>query len=954
TTVDGLTGIDTNGANGEIEVQASDLTISQTINSGSGNITLSPNTAASTIGIGGGTGSFNLDDTEMTTGLTSTGRVTIGRAADGIGAVDIDDVNLSLETFALDIVGGSISVTGLDAAANSVALVARAGEITDGEAGTATDVTSGGLSLRATGAIGSSANPIDTSTNTIAATSGDGIFLNETDAITIGSSGGVTGLTTTGNNGEVQLSAGGSITASNVVTADGTGNVTLVASGAGSSLTISANVDTAGGDVRLLSGTGNSALLTVNNNVNSNGGDITLRADTADISANVNAGNGKILISTSTQDGTRIIDLGTEITTTLSLNDSEIDRLITNSLLTIGDTNTGDVQIWASVSPSNAANTTIISGAQIEGNSGSTLTVGGILTLDARDAIFGVSGTGGDKLALNAETLAARSRGDLNVSIVEADSVIFASSNGASSAFNGVEGGRVEVVASNSIGFTVALATNGDLLLSAGGNIDGGSNDLNAQGAVTLTGNNITIGSVTSAAGINVTASGTLSMSSILDGGNQNVSVTADDLKATTDGLLVRNAAGVTFTVDSMNIGGGDFNVDSATGIVQFSGTTDIDVSGNHNFIASTSSSTGIILNTADILAGNIQFLATSGQVQMSGGQLAVSQDGGQVNIQQNTGLSISESGIVLGGDTSFIALNILSNDFIRFFAGQRLSNALHLNSLSAVGNSTGIFVDGLLLADSAISLNSGSGFIHAGVNPIIAGGSLAINATGSAGSDIQAGTLTGVGVNLLALDGITLARTIDALGGSVNINTTTLTGRNGLELRNVNPTPPNITAQVVLQSGVFTINGVNQIVNTGVKVTGSRSPLLTATSNQPDLLEAQTIQSLRVVDEVTRTMEANRILEDIQALTSLANSLESAPNSFDRLMKTNEWLREAQTVIDYTREMLRKAGKDTDIAGEIFISLYCSDLAESHPKAFKLLKGLAAPEDEEKAESKE
>ncbi len=826
----------------------------------------------------------------------------------------------------------------------TVHLDAQSGAITTD--GSSAIKTAGTTILQSATGIGSSANPIDTSSNTIAATSGDDAFINESDAVTIGSSGGVIGLTTTGSNGEIRLTAGGSIVVSNPVSAHGTGNVTLAAGGAGSDLTVNANVDTAGGDVSLKSGTGNSALMTISSNVISGGGNIVLRADTADVSATVEAGNGEILFSTATQDGTRVIDLGTDFVTTLSLNDSELDRLNTNSLLTIGDTNTDDVQIWSSINPNNAANTTLISGDQIEGNSsGSTLQAGGILTLDAENGILGLSGTGNQSLAIDAETLAARSRSDASVKITEANNVTIASSNGATSAFNGIEGGNVDFEATNTITISVGIATNGDLLLSAGDDIAGGTNDIDAEGSVTITGDNITIGSITSEGGVNVTATGTLTMSSTLDGGGNDVGITAGSFSALVDGLLVTDANAVTFNTSSISINGGDFNIDNVAGRVDIQGTTSINVAGNNSFIASTRGSV-LDLNNADILARNIQLLATSGEVTMSGGQLAVSQDGGQVNIQQSVGLSISESSIVLGGDTSFMDLNVFSNSFVSFFAGLRLSNALHLNSVSAVGSSSGVFVDGVLLADNAINLTSSSGFISAGVNPIIAGGLLTISALGSSGSNIHAGTVSGVGVNLTAGETITLARTIDANGGNVNISATTLRGRNGLEIRDASGV--SIGAQVQLDSGIFTINGVNQNANTAIRVTGARTPALETIESVPTILEIQTIRSIRVVDEVTRIFEANRIVNDIQALNSLAETLESSPDSFGSLLKTNHWLREAQSVIDYTREMLRNAGKEPSIAGEIFIQLYCSDLVETHPKTFELLKGLADSEDEE------
>ena len=50
-----------------------------------------------------------LDDAELTTQLNSTGTVTIGRSSDGTGAVDLDPVDLSTESFDLVVVGGDFN-----------------------------------------------------------------------------------------------------------------------------------------------------------------------------------------------------------------------------------------------------------------------------------------------------------------------------------------------------------------------------------------------------------------------------------------------------------------------------------------------------------------------------------------------------------------------------------------------------------------------------------------------------------------------------------------------------------------------------------------------------------------------------------------------------------------------------------------------------------------------------
>ena len=93
-----------------------------------------------------GAGTFSVSAANLTTEIASAGQVVIGRAADGSGAVDINPVNTSGESFDLTVVGGSVDVDGLNAGGNDVDLVARnGGTINDGSTGT--DVTSAAVSF---------------------------------------------------------------------------------------------------------------------------------------------------------------------------------------------------------------------------------------------------------------------------------------------------------------------------------------------------------------------------------------------------------------------------------------------------------------------------------------------------------------------------------------------------------------------------------------------------------------------------------------------------------------------------------------------------------------------------------------------------------------------------------------------------------------------------------------
>jgi hypothetical protein len=181
---DRLTGVAT--STGAATITAADVVLNDNL-AGSGALIVKPSTADSGIGIGGGTGDFNIDDTELGKLADGFSSITIGDATSGSGQVDIDS-----STFAdpVTILGGSVAVTGLDAGSNSVTLTARTGAITDG-GDSATDVTGGAVTLQTldgtTGDIGAAGDAISlaaASLTTDSSASGDNQYLAETDSVT--------------------------------------------------------------------------------------------------------------------------------------------------------------------------------------------------------------------------------------------------------------------------------------------------------------------------------------------------------------------------------------------------------------------------------------------------------------------------------------------------------------------------------------------------------------------------------------------------------------------------------------------------------------------------------------------------------------------------------------------------------------------------------------------------
>ncbi|MFM9960443.1 MAG: beta-propeller fold lactonase family protein, partial [Planctomycetaceae bacterium] len=228
---------------GNLAVTAFDVVVNDTLTS-SGALTLAPVIVSSTIGIGGGAGTFALSDLELTRLANGFSSITIGASATGSGAVEI-----ASSTFndSLTIVGGSILVTELVSSGNTVTLMALAGAITDGGT-TEADVTSSGLVASATAGVGSVSNVLDTVVSNLEASGGSGgVFVSNTGGLTIGGISSVVGVSAT--SGDIVVSASSPLTVNEDVINSGGGNVTLTSAGPvfGAVSLIEVELDSAGG-----------------------------------------------------------------------------------------------------------------------------------------------------------------------------------------------------------------------------------------------------------------------------------------------------------------------------------------------------------------------------------------------------------------------------------------------------------------------------------------------------------------------------------------------------------------------------------------------------------------------------------------------------------------------------------------------------------------------------------
>ncbi len=160
------------------------------------------------------------------------------------GAVDVDS-----STFRdpVTILGGSISITELNAGSNAVTLTAS-GAITDG-GNAGADVTSGSLVATSTAGVGTVGDALDTAISNLEAVGGaGGVFVANAGPLTIGGIGATVGLSAT--NAAISISSTSSVTATELISSGG-GNVSVIVTDAGATLSVNGNVSGAGGAITL-------------------------------------------------------------------------------------------------------------------------------------------------------------------------------------------------------------------------------------------------------------------------------------------------------------------------------------------------------------------------------------------------------------------------------------------------------------------------------------------------------------------------------------------------------------------------------------------------------------------------------------------------------------------------------------------------------------------------------
>jgi len=405
----------------------------------------------------------------------------------------------------------------------------------------------GSLGLYAVDAVGTLAQPIDVDVAVLAAriagttTAGD-IHLNQVDGVqgdlTIGTAGGLRGITTRNDNDATVVTQGGTLTVRQNVSANGAGYVSLTAGGsasdlvtlgsfgdvlsgsgtiamtAGRAIRIGDRVETFGGNVTLTTGTGDTGRLTLTGSggaadagrILSGGGAIEINADDLVIdvatTALIDAGNGRVTIRPADQaDGARAIDLGSDTPGRLAITDAELDRVVTGDVVQIGDRFAGDVTLSADMTPMFLDTLRIDSSGSLDTTAAGNTIVVENLALEVDNSI----GSAAARVSIDATSLAARSN-------VAGD--IFLADVGAGLTVGTVDGLSGITTTASDVGLTVDGNLTVAQPITAGG-----------SGRITLT----ATGGGSIHVGANLTGVGS----------NSTIAVDADDAITQTDGTLI-------------------------------------------------------------------------------------------------------------------------------------------------------------------------------------------------------------------------------------------------------------------------------------------------------------------------------------------------------------------------------------------------------------------------------
>ncbi|MBX3153361.1 hypothetical protein KF728_24595 [Candidatus Obscuribacterales bacterium] len=733
-------------------------------NAGANTLTITTQTAGTTIGLNGGAGTLNIDGGELTD--IAAGTLVIGtQATSGTittgGSLTLP-YNLTLASNG-NIAGGGNFVLGgnnLIATANGSMTL---GNITGGTGGAQIDLQANGggltvgnlanqsgiIDLDATGAVQTGTV---TKTDTGAFTA-DGTSVNVTGAISTGSANTIINASTgnaqtvavTTTSGQIDINSGsGSVTTGALQTASG-----AIDLDAATGITVASINVTGTGTVNL-----NGASVGITGNITGSAAGVTLTAN----NGNVTSGS----ISADGTTGAVDIDATNGLISTGAITGASLDADATNLIATGSITVTGVSGFVTLTSGTSSVATAggITATDLVDIDAATTVTVGvvsGDITTAGAVDLTGNTGVTTRNIGGPASSITINSTsGAISTGTLTATGLIDVGGNTTTGVTTGAitTTGNVDLDASN----TSAIQT-GAIGAGAGNiNVDSGSNNL---GVLTNTGTIAVNAATTSTiAGIN-NAAGTP--------GVENVGITSG---------TTTNITG------AINGGTGDIRLQGTTGDVNF---TSANLTTGNLIIIAGNNTTGNSINTT---TGNITITSTAGNTNITG---AVAQAGGMMNITSggttNVGSYTNTTGdvIINSANTVTIGSTILTgagSDII-IHSGANIITTGTLQAdpiqMTAVGF---ISLGGSLIADNGISLVAGQDIFNTAAMSINANGATnGGNVTLVSGADFSVAG-TNVTINGASSSGGSILFTsapgfgnITATGGTGNGGNVTLVG---------------------------------------------------------------------------------------------------------------------------------------------------------------------------------
>lgn len=747
-------------------------------NAGANTLTITTQTAGTTIGLNGGIGTLNISAGELadfiassinigTGGVGGSGTLTTANTLNISGVAGTDAGAYSLNLNSNDAIAGSGNFTiGANSfaatATNSVAL----GNISGGTGGSTIQVTSNTNSVTV-GNLGNATGFIDLNagttiqTGSVVKTGGGAFTADGTGFLALGAistgaaatdisatTGNVTTQAIATTTGLIDLDSGsGSVLTGAIQTADGAIDVD-----AGTNITVNLVNVSGTGTVDLNAGTS----VGITNNITGSAAGVTLTANNGNVTSGSISANGTTgAVDINSTNG--LINVGA---VTGASFDADATGLIgTGSINVSGGVGSGFVTLTSLTSSVDTAGGITATGL-VDVDAATTVNIGlvsGDITTAGAVDLTGNTGVTTRNIGGPASSITINSTsGAISTGTLTATGLIDVGGNTTTGVTTGAisTGGNVDLDASNT-----AVIQTGTIGAGTGNiNVDSGSNNL---GALTNTGTiavnaatTSTIAGINNAAGtpgvenVGITSGTTTNITGAINGGTGDIRLqgTTGDVNFTSANLTTGNLiiiAGNNTTGNSITTTTGNIDITSTAGntnitgaVAQAGGTMDITSGGTTNVGSYTNTTGDIIINSANTVTIGTTILTGAGSdIIIHSGQNIITTGTLQADPIQLTAVGF----ISLGG-------SLIADDGISAVAGQDIFNtaAISINANGATdgGNVTLVSGADFSVAGTDVTINGAS----------VSGGSIDFVTTAGFGNITSTGTAgTGGDVTLVA-----------------------------------------------------------------------------------------------------------------------------------------------------------------------------------------------------------